>query len=43
MGGDDKYFRNSSTISTVDVSITNSNRSEIYNGSVRKMACNGGQ
>ena len=43
MGGDDKYFRNSSTISTVDVSIANSNRSDIYSGSVRKIACNGGK
>lgn len=43
MGGDDKNFRNSSTRSTVDVSVANSNRSVRYNGSVRKMACSGGK
>ena len=29
MGGDDKNFRNSSTINTVDVSIANSNKSDM--------------
>jgi len=41
--GDDRNFRSSSTTSTVDVSIANSNKSVRYNGSVRNTACSGGK
>jgi len=41
--GIDRNFLISSMIRTLDVSDTNSNRSLGYNGSVRKIACNGGK